>query len=346
MATVLNTIMGRTAKGRKGKKGEKPIVRKVLNTILGRTVKRRKGKKSAKASVTPTSWPSPSPSTKMDTVDVREPADIEKLTDLLKKNKIVIVLVYADWCGHCQTFKQDIWSKLTTLPNRKVPLAAVNETMLKKTPLAKTPVDGYPTVLMMGNDGKPATFKDEQTGEPTVAMPNTRDLANMTRIVTKDPTKVLSASGAEAEPTSAESTEAAEEALNEKGEDIVNALNNGLTLPPPTPVRTEMTTTPPNPPDVEDDLLKSQESGQPLNSKGNVMASGAAAGNSVLQGGSLYQAMLEAAGMLAVPAALAGSAVYLDRRAKSQKRARKAARTRRRRLTAKKLMTPPASGAV
>jgi thiol-disulfide isomerase/thioredoxin len=115
-----------------------------------------------------------------DNVDVRSKGDVGKLVDLLKKNKVVIVLVYADWCGHCQTFKKDVWSKVASLENRKVPMAQIKAEELENTPLSKTNVEGYPSVFLVGQDMKPADI------------PNPRDMNAMTAIANADPDEILS----------------------------------------------------------------------------------------------------------------------------------------------------------
>jgi thiol-disulfide isomerase/thioredoxin len=45
-------------------------------------------------------------------VDVTSAEHIPKLVDLLKKNKVVIVLIWADYCGHCHRYKDQVWNKL------------------------------------------------------------------------------------------------------------------------------------------------------------------------------------------------------------------------------------------
>ncbi len=129
----------------------------------------------------------------LDGLDVRTSGDIGKLVKLLKGNKVTLVLVYADWCGHCKTYKDDVWNKLQSLPNRRVPMAALNETQLKASPLASAPINGFPTVTLVGNDMKPATFSDEATGEPTPNIPNSRNLSDMQTLVSSNPDQVLSA---------------------------------------------------------------------------------------------------------------------------------------------------------
>ena len=38
-------------------------------------------------------------------MDVRSKSDVGAFENLLGRGPLTIVLVYADWCGHCQTFK-------------------------------------------------------------------------------------------------------------------------------------------------------------------------------------------------------------------------------------------------
>jgi thiol-disulfide isomerase/thioredoxin len=340
----------------------------VINTLIGRKSRRAKKSKSKSASqkrsatvVTPKTSTIPSLGsaiTKNDNVDVRSKGQVSQLLDLIKKNKIVVVLVYADWCGHCQHYKKDTWNKVQSLPNRKVPIAQVNADVLDSTPLKSAKIEGYPSVIAIGNDGKMAGFKNE-VGEQTNAIPNHSDMNMLKSMLTADPSKVLAASGATSVPASSESpssdpepepssktpTASAEEALNDAGDVSVASLASNTTKSNKTTNQTSA-----NPPNVEDDLVGQgstysqmpaspmgsptplMESGMPLNSQGSVVSSGP--NSQTLSGGSLLAAMWNAAGRVAPAALLAGTAVAISSRRKTVKRAARLARRRRARARA------------
>ncbi len=123
-------------------------------------------------------------------VDVRSLQDVEEFENMLSVGPITVVLVYADWCGHCQTFKKNVWSNLTALPNRKVNLASVHYDQLENTSQKDAKIEGYPSVLIVGNDKKAADFKNEN-GERTNAMPNANSLEAMKTLVEADATAIL-----------------------------------------------------------------------------------------------------------------------------------------------------------
>jgi thiol-disulfide isomerase/thioredoxin len=336
----------------------------VINTLIGRKSRRAKKSKSKSASqkrsvtvVTPKTSTIPSLGsvvTKNDNVDVRSKGQVSQLLDLIKKNKIVVVLVYADWCGHCQHYKKDTWSKVQSLPNRKVPIAQVNADVLDSTPLKSAKIEGYPSVIAIGNDGKMAGFKNE-VGEQTNAIPNHSDMSMLKSMLTADPSKVLAASGAtespsydptpEPEPSSKTPTTSAEQALNDAGDVSVSSLATNTAKSNKSANQVSA-----NPPNVEDDLVGQDstysqmpaspmgsptplmESGMPLNSQGSVVASGP--NSQTLSGGSLLAAMWDAAGRVAPAALLAGTAVAISSRRKSVKRAARLARRRRARARA------------
>jgi hypothetical protein len=226
------------------------------------------------------------------------------------------------------------------MKNRKVPLAAINEAALKDTPFSNAKIDGYPTVSVAGQDGKLAEFPGE-AGEPTNAMPNARDMEAMQTMVTTDPEVVMNNMGVsgpaaaaepapapanatlapspleeDEEPRSVQPTLTAEENLNAAGEEAVNTLANTVLPPANKNANASLSKAVSDPPDAEDDLVAGSDI-NPLDSLGfSVQPSGPmpTTSGASQEGGSLYYALLQAAREVAPAAALAGAAVYLDKR--------------------------------
>jgi len=253
-------------------------------------------------------------SMKYDNIDVKTIQDVGKLVEHIKNNVVTLLLIYADWCGHCGPFKEGIWKKLAGMKNRKVAMAQVNEKMLEhvKNHIPNLKIDGYPTSVLVGKDMTPATMTDTETGEPTNALPNTRDMASMTKLVTADPADVAANNGMgevnEAPSSSASPTAEASEARNNSGNETLENVNSGKPL-----VSAEQSNPVPNPPNVEDDLLTASQ--VTSDEKPRVKPNSAAT-----VGGSLYAALLEAAGELAVPVGLTAAAVSLTSRKNKHKR--------------------------
>jgi thiol-disulfide isomerase/thioredoxin len=79
-------------------------------------------------------------------IDVRSKSDIPQFESMLKTGP-VIVLVYADWCGHCTRFKQNMWDEVAKSDMKSMNTAAVHYDMVDKTSMNKTPIEGYPTLF-------------------------------------------------------------------------------------------------------------------------------------------------------------------------------------------------------
>jgi len=98
--------------------------------------------------------------------EVRTVEDALKLEHVLSKQKgEMYILMFADWCGHCQTYKP-FWERLRNLAERMIPLVAVQDTQTENVAsLKKAPLNGYPTVIHVKKDGTMeavADMRDEQ----------------------------------------------------------------------------------------------------------------------------------------------------------------------------------------
>ena len=64
----------------------------------------------------------------------------------------MLVLAYADWCGHCKSFKP-IWNKFKEKYQNVLDIREVN-TDSDKTIMKNLGVNGFPTVIMLENGVK------------------------------------------------------------------------------------------------------------------------------------------------------------------------------------------------
>jgi len=95
----------------------------------------------------------------------------------------ILVFVYAPWCGHCTKYKP-MWEELENDTNRSINMARVRDDMLSSTSLTKRaePISSYPTVLLIGEDGKAVNFKGDAAAV-SQAVPNHGDMDTMRSIV-------------------------------------------------------------------------------------------------------------------------------------------------------------------
>ena len=217
-----------------------------------------------------------------DNIDVKKLEDIAKLTEHIKNNVSTLLLIYADWCGHCQTFKKDIWKNLSRVPNRKVGMAQINESVLAQSPFADLKIDGYPSVALVDNKSKAVVTKDPDTGEPTNSLSNARDMSAMTKLVTSDPAEALANNSVEEDDDgrSAAPTTEAKKALTQAGNDAVKNLNEGEPINDATTSKTINT-----PPNIEDDVMSSER----------VKTEETASGTAKI-GGALYESLVNELG--------------------------------------------------
>jgi thiol-disulfide isomerase/thioredoxin len=106
-------------------------------------------------------------------IDVRNKKQIPALEKMLKGQGVTFVLIYADWCGHCQRFKPT-WAKYAQTPGRTANIASVHHDMQALSPTLKNAqIEGYPSVVRVLPSGKLAEF--QSPAGVTNAIQNMRD---------------------------------------------------------------------------------------------------------------------------------------------------------------------------
>ena len=278
-------------------------------------------------------------------LDVRKPSDIKALLDLVEKRDLTIILIHADYCGHCHRYRDAVWKDLESMPSKRNGLASIHYDQVENTPFSGAKIQGYPSVILVGKDKVPAEFKEEGSEEVTNALPmeEANNKEKMMELVTSEPSTLMgslkglnkginiTASAAESLPE--ESMPLDEEAENLRNETI-NAVRKSLERPPSARVSV---------PDAAKDVLDSQKAEEeiefsditaPTAGKGAAVGGGGGGGGS--GGGNLYSSLLAATRIAAPAAVLTGVALMKGKRRaarKSNKRSR--AKKGRRTLRAK-----------
>lgn len=97
----------------------------------------------------------------MPPVDIRSKSQLGELMRRITKGPVTVVLVYADWCGHCTQFKPH-FNKASQSPNRTAQVVSVNEKMVNpmnqmlianNASAKPVSVSGYPSVILMDQAG-------------------------------------------------------------------------------------------------------------------------------------------------------------------------------------------------
>jgi thiol-disulfide isomerase/thioredoxin len=238
-------------------------------------------------------------------VDVRSPKDIPKFESMIKTGP-VFVLVYADWCGHCKTFKQKMWDDVANSPNKSVNTAAVHYNMVEQTSMRNTPIEGYPTLFEVKPTPKANVTKPVQT-------PQTKEELETLVGVNNENENVSSAMKTNNKDPSMNTMDPNLIRSQRITQNSLNANKNSFE------------------PDMAENLPPEPE----LESEPEAAASAPLRGGGVKSGGSLMETLLKLSADSAHAIILAGSAAELSRRWKKRhqtkrRRSGKSKQTRRR----------------
>lgn len=130
-------------------------------------------------------------------LDVRKPSHLKEFERRIKKGPLTVILVYADWCGHCHTMMPH-FDAASKSPARTIQSVKVNEEMLnsvnnyinKNVNKSAKPleVEGYPSIILVDNKGDKVSdiepVRDTSTMTKMMSQPVTNANANTNSGVT------------------------------------------------------------------------------------------------------------------------------------------------------------------
>jgi len=114
-------------------------------------------------------------------INITNTSQLKDLDERIKVGPITLVFVYADWCGHCQRFKP-MMDELEGLPGRSIQTVRIRDDMFPKSSIANTPLEGYPSLLLIKNNSEPIAFKTNE-GAVTNVIPEHNNMSQMKAIV-------------------------------------------------------------------------------------------------------------------------------------------------------------------
>jgi thiol-disulfide isomerase/thioredoxin len=123
----------------------------------------------------------------MPPIDVKSSKDIRSMIQRIVKGPVTVILVYADWCGHCHHF-MPVFDKCANSTNRTSQVIKINEKMMPEVEqslqsvnqkINSLNVEAYPTVLAVNRRAE--NLATIPTDENTVSsvMNKSNEIMNM-----------------------------------------------------------------------------------------------------------------------------------------------------------------------
>ena len=114
-------------------------------------------------------------------VDITNVNQLGELDKRINAGPLTLVFVYAPWCGHCTRYKPNM-TELENMPNRSVQSVRIRDDVFPKSSINKTPLEGYPSLLLIKPQNEAISFSKEN-GEVTPVIPEHNNMSNMKTIV-------------------------------------------------------------------------------------------------------------------------------------------------------------------
>ena len=247
-------------------------------------------------------------------VDVRNKGSLGEVLKRIRAGPITIMLVYADWCGHCKDFKPHFDSAART-PGRSIQAVKVSEPMLgsvndaiqgMNSSAKPVSVDAYPTVVLLDNKGNSITEVNAVKDTAVMAKVMKEAGKNADEVALNDPKPPKGSSAPRTISTFNSAAANAGPSGSVNSDPIENAIES---LPPVVSTRSE------DPGTVAANLVQPPESEED-------MINGRAGISGAQKGGSLYSALASSAYRMAPAAVLLGlaAATTMRRRGKARRK--------------------------
>lgn len=239
----------------------------------------------------------------MPPLDVRSSADVAGLMKRIRNGPLTIVLVYANWCGHCHRFMPH-FDKAAQTPGRSVQVAKINEEALgavnaelSRNNAKPVEVSGYPSVIAVSPAGE--VVGNIEAVPETAVMTNV--MKNMGTKGKSNSVPIPSAPKNSKAPSPAVNSVANE--MNSMRMSMKNTIGN-MSVPAQETSEESIL----NIPEVVTETESESSSVQPVAPPNMEMAEASVEEVVEQKGGSLYSSLIGAAGRIAPAAVLTGIA--------------------------------------
>jgi len=263
---------------------------------------------------------------------VMPPVDINKegLAGELKKRiekGLVVVLVYANWCGHCHAYKPK-FMKMVNNPNRAVEAAMVEDTQWNEIKssmnIKNAEIEGYPSVIAINKKFEAMNFQGEN-GEASNTVPDHNNTKMMKSIIENGLPETAAEEGS---PNSMNISRPYNSQINKNISNAINSMpiEDGSTLPPNTLEDSIQGSMVVNNKKQGDSLVYKPASALAPKPAINPLTGGgcvSALGQGLTGGSGLYGLLSSVASEAATPALLLGTAAYMAKRSKRTRKASK-----------------------